>query len=77
MQADDQIDQIQSTIPLSPAPPLLTDALVRYGMNALERFEILLEINDKISSKLLLQKLKFKRLILEQEALKNRGYFPN
>jgi len=77
MKEAEQIDQIQNTVPLSPTPPLLTDALLRYGMNALERFEILMDAREKESSPLLLQKLKFKRMILEQEALKNKGYFPN
>jgi hypothetical protein len=77
MKEVEQIDQIQGTVPLSPAPPLLTDVLLRYGMNALERFEILLDARDGTSGPVLLQKLKFKRMILEQEALKNRGYFPN
>ena len=73
----EQIDRIQGTVPLSPSPPLLTDALLRYGMNALDRFEILTDADDAGSSPLLAQKLKFQRLILEQEALKNKGYFPN
>ena len=72
-----QIDRIQGSVPLSPSPPLLTDALLRYGMNAVERFEILTDADDRGASTLLTQKLKFQRLILEQEALKNKGYFPN
>lgn len=62
---------------LAATNPLVTEAMLHYSLQPTERLNILAQAESDRRDYLFSQTLKFKRLISEQEALKNRGYFPN